>query len=866
MNSRLDAPSTAPQTPLEGDFGPTLDGDPESVLQSRPENPESSSISIQVDKPCIVTIQSQRPDEKKVQSRPVILAYADYARFEGIPINTVRSRIRSGLPRVELAERGRNGKPVWGIPFEKLSASGQARYWQAKRQQVDSTADLTGDGGSHGLAAPMGQGMAPSRQALIHDVRGRLAEPTSLASPTALASYPVGGASVPRVALAARGIGGGDEHLSPAPPSAGPPSVAFNDAGVPVLASDPRLVWEAGLQAAFSEHACEEFFRRRRAVAALDLEQAVGGHGDKLDLARRVADQHRLKSWRTLLTWQRHVRKHGEQRLVPRWKKSTGSKTIPKHLQGLLEAFYAQGGAHDELNRPSVRQCHAQMLVWFAGLYGHLAKPPKVPSYDAVNRFIAAIRKARPMLVESAREGKDFARDHFGFHVIRDPKAIGQGVAVVLDHRVMDTHVILPNGKIGRPWLTAIMEIYTSDFAWVLDEQVSSDGVASAFRRWIQGYTILDEETGEVFEFPAHGVPEHAIVDHGKEFHGGPLADRVQVRGGRFCRKLWHSPKDMVLDPGYADTLFSGLGIHRSTATPYLARAKGIEPMFGSFATRIENLIAGHCGRNTVDKPDQLAERRDRGELLTWTQYLVVLSRCIQQWRTERPIGKLRELPPAEYWADWSGPLPDPRRLDNLLLHKEAKRVQGSGIEISHGKETYHYISDDPEFAYASGSLVDALWTKHDPEACLMIGPLSGKAILCPRVDLRAQSWDLLLGKDVPANHRLVNRARGAQNALRHAYKRWGSQMRSTVNADPTGSLRLADANGRGIRQIARELRRAEPADSAASTASGLQPTADVAPPSALYREAGRNPADLFAALDAIPVAQGATEDAAPAN
>ncbi len=589
-------------------------------------------------------------------------------------------------------------------------------------------------------------------------------------------------------------------------------AACLNDEGIPVLASDPRLVWEAGLLATRGQHICEEFFRRRRVVLAVEAAMAAVAHGEAtiaelqaIALLRQEPGNQNLNLG-TVRRWRGDCKKHGEQRLVPRWAKEEGSKSIPKRLQTLLEAFYAQGGDYRDLNKPTVAQCHRELLRWWPSYYAGVAEPPLPPCPTTVQRFIERLLAKRPALLAAAREGKDAFRDRFGFHVIRDPKAIALGLAVCLDHRVMDTHIILPSGKIGRPWLTAIQDIHSADMAFVLRDQVSSDGVASVFRRWITGYTILDEESGEIFAFPAHGIPGHAIVDHGKEFHGGPLADTVQARGGRFSRKLWHSPKDMPLDPGVAQTLFEGLDIHRSTATPYLARAKGIEAAFSSFATRLENLIAGHCGRNTSDKPDQLAERRKRGDLLSWSQYLATLARAYQQWRTERPIGKMRDKPPAEYWADWQGELPDPRRLDNLLLHKEAKRIQGRGIEIQHGKDVYHYISDDPEFALASGALVPVLWTQDDTEACIAI--VGGKCLICLRSDLRQHSFDLLLGHGIPAEHRLVNRARGAQSALRMAYQRWARETRTAACLDPLGNLSVASRNGSEIRTIARDIRR----------------------------------------------------------
>ncbi len=864
--NRLDTTSTALQLPLEGQSGPSLDRRPDSDLQTRPENPDSNALTLTIDEPCTLTIQTRPAPKEKIQTRPPILAYDEAARLEGVNRKTFFYRAKAGkLTRVEMGI-GRNGKPIWGIPLTALSPAAYQR-WESEHLAThsDSTADLTGDGG-RGLAARMGNG-EPSRQAL---------------SPLHHEDH-VGGASLPRVPSAVREIGGGDEqHLSPAlPPAPAPLPTAdcrlpsalsdsrggavarFNADGIPVIKGQPRLVWEAGLAATWSPHAVEEFNRRRRAVLALEVAQAGLGHGAKLDAARRVAHAQRLDSYRTLLTWQRRYRRHGEPGLVPHWKKATGSKTLPKRLQAELEAFYAQGGGHNELDRPTVAQCYRYSCEWWLARYrpgsGHL-----IPSYDAVNRHIQSVLARRPMLVESARNGKDHFRDTFEFHVRRDPEAMPLGACYVLDHRVMDTHVIAPSGRICRPWLTAIVDIHSADYVgWVLREQVSSDGVASAFRRAILGFNVLNDATGEWIAFPAHGVCQHAYLDHGKEFHGGAMKDvggasvpRVQARGAIYHKHF--SPKDLPLDPAVAETLFSGLGIHRVTAIRFSARSKPIEPIFGSFATRIENLIAGHCGRNTIDKPEQLLERKKRGELLSWVQYLGILASSINDWRHERPIGFDRDKPPAEYWDGWQGDLPDPARLDTLMLRKLAKRVRNCGIEIEHGGERYHYASDDPEFAIMSGAEITVLWTPDDTAWAVAVHPVSGRRILLPRVDLRDGSWNLMFGLEMPAEHKIIKRAVTVQKSMRAAYRQWGAGQRSVALADPTGSQRLAEANGRELRGLARDIRR----DSAPSPL----PTADCPLPTGsrpYRREVNALAADPLAEIEAYTrnLESGATHE-----
>ncbi len=919
--NRLDAPSTAPQTPLEAPSGPSPLAPTDSDQRTRTESSDSFDVRVEVQEPSVVTFHVEKAAKKNLRTRPVILTYPEYAALEGINRDTISYRVtHGGLIRVDTGRRSCRGHIVYGIPLDQpgVSASAQARYWAEQRQLLDSTRSaLDSTPAHHGAApttryallsgnshatpegsvvpteAPTRDGQAPPLRlpALAPHHEEHVSAP--LVGGASVPRIPVGGASLPRVPAAREAAASGGHLSGPLPPAgpcggAGVPparqsagrmpaprahaAARLNDEGIPVLASDPRLVWEAGLLATRGQHICEEFFRRRRIVLAVEAAMAAVPHKQK-DMARRQAIALLRRqpdcadlTLGTVRRWQGHYRQEGEQRLVPRWAKEEGSKTIPKRLQALLEAFYAQGGRHDELDRPTIAQCHRQLLTWWLAFYSHLAEPPAPPSIWAVQRFICHILDRRPGLIEGARHGKDTFRDAHGFHVRRDPQAMPLGHCFCLDHRIMDTHVIAPSGRIVRPWFTAMIDIHSADFVgWVLRERVSSDGVASAFRRAILGWGILDEPTGELIQFPPHGVPAHAYLDHGKEFHGGAMKDtvggasvpRVLARGGRFSKAFSHSPKDLALDQAVSETLFSGLGIHRVTAIRYSARSKPIEPIFNSFATRVENLIAGHCGRNTLDKPEQLKERAKRGELLGWTQYLVVLARALDQWRREAPIGDGRDKPPAEYWDDWQGELPDPDRLDTLLLRKEAKRIQGNGIQIEHGRDKFHYMIDDAEFAMLSGALVDVLWTQDDTEFCIAILPTSGRRLVCPRVDLRAKSWDLMLGREMPAEHRLVKRAAGEQQVRLLAYQRWGRDMRSAASADPTGSLTIAAGNGAEIRGIRREIVREGQAGQPRAAAPEPPPS-DVDFPASVnalrgfYRSLGRAAADRQAALDAL--------------
>ncbi len=775
---------------LEAGSGPSLDADPDSDLQTRACNPDSDAITLDVDARSRIMIPTRPAALRKIQTRTAILTYGDFARFEGIDPRTIFYRATHGLVhRIEVG-RGRNGKAIWVIPVSALSEVGRARYRESMTR-LDPEAVC--------------QELAPAPVATPDDARSVAA---SAAEP--LIHHEEHGPEASAVRAAARGC---------RPPASGHPLAdrrgqdlaGLNDEGVPVLKSDPRLVYEAGLVATRSRRIVEEFFRRRRIVQAVEAAMAAVPHGEE-DLARRraIADLRKQRenaklTYGTVRRWQGDAKKHGEQRLVPRWARREGSKTIVSKLQAELEAFFAQE------QRPTFKQAFRHARRWCLAKAEATGQHVEPPSEHAVERFLKRCLEKRRMAIEAGRYGMKHFADTFEFHVRRDWTILPVNTCWILDHRCMDTHVILPSGKIGRPWLTAILDGTSADLVgWVLREQVSSDGVACASRRAMLGFSVLNEITGEWVEFPERGVPAYYYLDRGKEFHAKHLA------GGRpKPAEKSFSPKDLQLDPEHESCLFDSLGIQRVTAIRKSARSKPIEPWFNAFATRVENLIAGHCGRNTVDKPEALLEHKKRGELLSWTQYLGVLASAINTFRFEQPIGD-RDRPPADYWIGHKPNLPDPAKLDLLLLRKENKTIRGCGIEIIDGKAKRHYLCDDPEFVWAAGADVEVRWTPDDPDAIIAIHPSTGRRWVLPRVDLGRNSHALMFGEEMPAAQRLVLSGRGKARQLIAGYKYWARQQLTPECADPTGSLRVRDINGREIRAIAREFGHAAEAERAA--------------------------------------------------
>jgi len=453
------------QTPVEAPGKWSLDPNPDSTSETPPQNPDSGALTIEVDKPCVITIQTPSDAKKKSRLHSQLITCDEFARLEDIDKRTIGTWERRGkVHRLATGQLAPNGKPEYVIPVAQLSASGLA-LWRRERggQTLDSTGRGTGTEASLGLAPQTANGDACRQATYIEHERAAGQAPSN--------NWPRGEMSEAGASIACPA-----PASSPLADSRCREVARFNADGIPILATDPRRVWEAGLVACRSPRCVEDFNRRRAAVLDLELAQARVDYGQNLDAARRVAHHHHV-SWRTLLTWQRCYRKHGEPGLVPRWKRTEGSRTIPKRLQAQLEAFYAQA------ERPSFMQCYRFAADWWLAERERTGKQLDCPSYHAVRRHLESIIKRRPALIEACRLGPDRFRDRYEFVVNRDERAMALNECWVLDHRCMDTHVILPSGEIGRPWLTAVSDIHSADFVgFVLREkdQVTSDAVACA--------------------------------------------------------------------------------------------------------------------------------------------------------------------------------------------------------------------------------------------------------------------------------------------------------------------------------------------------------------------------------------------------
>lgn len=241
------------------------------------------------------------------------------------------------------------------------------------------------------------------------------------------------------------------------------------------------------------------------------------------------------------------------------------------------------------------------------------------PSYKSAQRFLNRLGKGK---LTHARKGPKAFDDQCASFIIRDYTRIvidgpdGPREEEMLsndvwcaDHHICDTIVRGPDGKFGRPWLTA----------W---EDIRS--------RRIVGYRfgMMAPDSSSVLLALKHGIestglciPRFCYTDNGKDF------DCYQLRGiSKWERQKGKIEHDL---PRFAG-VFQTLGIKVWNAIAYNAKAKPIEPFFGTFEDQFGRTTRTYCGSTPQTKPHHLDARLKAGEAPAFADYAAAASAWIE--------------------------------------------------------------------------------------------------------------------------------------------------------------------------------------------------------------------------------------------
>lgn len=222
---------------------------------------------------------------------------------------------------------------------------------------------------------------------------------------------------------------------------------------------------------------------------------------------------------------------------------------------------------------------------------------PEQPSYESCYRRVAKLAKARGLSLPPIdamrrrlerevsattiilhRKGADALKAAYP-HQNRDRSAFRACEAYVADTHIWDVLVRFESGKVGRPAMTGVQDLYSNKMlGWRIGESESADLVQLAF--------------GDAFR--QFGICDAVWLDNGRAFAS------KWVSGGtpnRFRFKV--KPEDPI-------GMLTALGVRIHWTTPYSGQSKPIERAWRDFAGDIAKHPAfsgAYTGPNTSSKP-----------------------------------------------------------------------------------------------------------------------------------------------------------------------------------------------------------------------------------------------------------------------
>ncbi|WP_162184738.1 transposase domain-containing protein [Sphingomonas hengshuiensis] len=375
------------------------------------------------------------------------------------------------------------------------------------------------------------------------------------------------GAPLARPRMGAKG-GGLEYHLSALPAAARSALVAR---GVGVVA-DVSSAPETGSAAKWRWYAAQtdktkaEAERRMAIIALVETYESVGL--TRSAAVASVAGQRGVGA-STLWDWLTRIQgiPHSDRLPILAPGKACGGKEA--EMDDRLWEYFKSDYLRPEA--PTYADCYRRTTEYA----GTIDAP--MPSLKALTRRLQ--REIDPRVVILRRKGADALRQTLPPQTrsVRDLHALE---AVNIDGHKFDVFVRWPDGRIGRPLMVAIQDLYSRMFlSWRIDESESALSTrlvfADLFRDW--------------------GIPKACVLDNGRAFASKELTGGAK---SRYRFKIRDTDPTGVL-------VALGIAIH--WALPFRGQSKPIERGFRDFCQSIAKHPA-FAGAYTGNKPDAKPE------------------------------------------------------------------------------------------------------------------------------------------------------------------------------------------------------------------------------------------------------------------
>jgi len=391
-------------------------------------------------------------------------------------------------------------------------------------------------------------------------------------------------------------------------------------------------------------------------------------------------------SKRALQRWLAAYRKSGVAGLIDR----RGGPREPLQARFSAEAQEYILGLYLKEQRPSIPYIHslARAVAVEQGW--------RLPRLRTVQNWIK--KRVDCKLLAAGRDPKKF-RDRCVPYVKRDWSLVPAMNCWIADHRLLDFFV--PRRQVKnidgretevvtyqRPWLTAFLDARSwQPVGWIIAFGApNAHRVASAFIQAVEKY----------------GVPQHAILDNGKDFRAH------EVAGGRNRKS-----RQKLFDERRTVPLMESLGVTVHWARPYNAKAKPIEPWFRACVVPFDKTFPTYCGNSPDNRPEQIKELPNADEVKADFDLAFVreaFRRYIEEdysLRKPSPATAAAGKSPLRAFVELRDPhyqpvTPASETLAMLLTRGKRVRIEANGVFVAAFQNWY--ISDGPEFERRRGA------------------------------------------------------------------------------------------------------------------------------------------------------------------
>src|SRR5581483_4099454 len=412
--------------------------------------------------------------------------------------------------------------------------------------------------------------------------------------------------------------------------------------------------------------------------------------------------------------------------------------------------------------RPTAASIHRAIVKEFE------MQGKKAPSYTFVRR---AIDKIPPHIIARFRIGERKYDDKFAYITLRKkPDRPRQWIE--MDHHPCDHKVIFPDGKIGRPWITAARDLCTNE---IVGFQLTREKKSSYPGSTAIGLTIRQAILRKAYpEWPSFGIFENLHVDQGKDFKSE-----------------------------FTLAICADLGIEVKFARGYHGKSKGqTEGWFGVMENATRH-FPGYCGNKPENNPERQKlkpEALDRKNLWTVEQYETALRDWILKEYHYQPSRSLKGLSPVEALAEHAKngfvarEVRDERVLDLLMMRREKKPVRNVGIEMFGTKYSPRFFVADELWSMV-GQEVDVYW---DPAHLGEIVCYQGTRFICKATNRELLGYDATLA--------MLEREREINRQQRKYDREWMEER--LTRAQHSNPLARAAAESRMEKVLGEERRK----------------------------------------------------------